>query len=319
MATAVAVLLAAQVLVFGPAAHSEPTTPCVLVLSAMPSELGPLLDATAMAGRPRPVDVDGHRFFTGRLRGHDVVLGLTGIGLVNAERTTRAALRGFGCIGGVVFSGVAGGTHIGDVAVPDRWTEDGTHVTPVDSSMRRAAARAAESGRVTLESTTPIGDPACVCDLSALVRPGLTVQFPPAMVLGGTGHSADPFAGQRLPCVPGGGDVFGCDPCGHLRPAPPDAAALLALVTSDFISSYAANPPTVPAGYVVEDMETARTAAVVAEHGLPFIGFRGVSDGAGDPLGLPGFPAQFFVYRQLAADNAAAVTIAFLDQWGPPA
>jgi hypothetical protein len=37
-----------------------------------------------------------------------------------------------------------------------------------------------------------------------------------------------------------------------------------------------------------------------------------VSDGAGDPLGLPGFPSQFVVYRQLAANNAAAVTLALL-------
>jgi len=37
-----------------------------------------------------------------------------------------------------------------------------------------------------------------------------------------------------------------------------------------------------------------------------------VSDGGGDPLGLPGFPVQFFYYRQLAADNAALVTAAVL-------
>jgi hypothetical protein len=45
---------------------------------------------------------------------------------------------------------------------------------------------------------------------------------------------------------------------------------------------------------------------------VPFIGFRAVSDGGGDPLHLPGFPVQFFYYRQLAADNAARVTLAFL-------
>jgi hypothetical protein len=30
---------------------------------------------------------------------------------------------------------------------------------------------------------------------------------------------------------------------------------------------------------------------------------------------LPGFPAQFFVYKQLAADNAAATALAFLGVW----
>jgi nucleoside phosphorylase len=59
-------------------------------------------------------------------------------------------------------------------------------------------------------------------------------------------------------------------------------------------------------------METAAVATVAARHHLPFLGFRAASDGNGDPLMLPGFPFQFFVYRQLAADNAAAVALRFL-------
>ena len=50
-------------------------------------------------------------------------------------------------------------------------------------------------------------------------------------------------------------------------------------------------------------------------HHVPFLGVRAVSDGHGDPLGLPGFPFQFFVYRQLAGNNAATVTMAFLHLW----
>ncbi|HJQ85118.1 MAG TPA: hypothetical protein VKA21_13625 [Candidatus Binatia bacterium] len=38
-----------------------------------------------------------------------------------------------------------------------------------------------------------------------------------------------------------------------------------------------------------------------------------MSDGRGDPLVLPPIPyLQFAVYQQLAADNAAAVTLAFI-------
>lgn len=62
-------------------------------------------------------------------------------------------------------------------------------------------------------------------------------------------------------------------------------------------------------------MPRTSVAMVSAEHGVPFLGVRAVSDGPGDPLGLPGFPVQFFVYRQLAGNNAAAVTIAFLEVW----
>ena len=52
--------------------------------------------------------------------------------------------------------------------------------------------------------------------------------------------------------------------------------------------------------------------AVAIGHHVPFLGIRAVSDGGGDPLGLPGFPAQFFYYRQLAADNAARFTATLL-------
>jgi hypothetical protein len=40
-----------------------------------------------------------------------------------------------------------------------------------------------------------------------------------------------------------------------------------------------------------------------------------MSDGPGDPLNLPGYPFTFFVYKRIAADNAAIVTEVFLQQW----
>jgi len=54
-------------------------------------------------------------------------------------------------------------------------------------------------------------------------------------------------------------------------------------------------------------METAAVARVAAELDVPFLGIRGVSDGPGDPLGERGFPAQFFDYYVISADNAAIV------------
>jgi hypothetical protein len=67
---------------------------------------------------------------------------------------------------------------------------------------------------------------------------------------------------------------------------------------------------------VVQDMETAAVARIATEENIPFIAFRGVSDGRGDPLTLPPIPyLQFAVYQQLAADNAAAATLAFLAAW----
>ena len=59
----------------------------------------------------------------------------------------------------------------------------------------------------------------------------------------------------------------------------------------------------------------AAAQAVADAHGVPFLGIRGISDGPGDPLHLPGFPFEFFFYKQIAADNAARVTAAFLQSW----
>jgi nucleoside phosphorylase len=87
----------------------------------------------------------------------------------------------------------------------------------------------------------------------------------------------------------------------------PEAADLIAGVTGGQASS------TLPVD--AADEETAAVLKVARARGVPFLGFRGVSDGAGDPLGLPGFPVQFVVYRQLAADNAAAAVIGFLKAW----
>ncbi|OBI78447.1 hypothetical protein A9X01_27380 [Mycobacterium asiaticum] len=63
------------------------------------------------------------------------------------------------------------------------------------------------------------------------------------------------------------------------------------------------------------DQETGAALAVAVAHGVPFLGIRGMSDGPGDPLGLPGFPFQFFFYKQIAVENAARVVEAFLGNW----
>jgi hypothetical protein len=116
----------------------------------------------------------------------------------------------------------------------------------------------------------------------------------PALVFEERGESGDPFGGEPLPCTPGAGEIFGCD-----LPAPaPLTAATMAIVPD------------------VQDMETAAVARVATRHHLPMIGVRGVSDGAGDPKGDRGFPAQFFDYYRLAAINAAVVTRGVVGELG---
>ena len=292
-----------------------------LILSAMPIEIGPIYAKTKVT---KTVTADGHDFFVGTLKGHDVVLSLTGIGPVNAAHRTEQALKLFACDGGpsfdgIVFSGVAGGDWIGNVTVPVRWTLDkGKTFVPVNPQML-GAARAVAASHLSLEQKAPAGDPACGCVFSPGTVDTVTVTHKPTVEVGGNGETTDPFSGRALPCAPGGGDVGGCEPCvlqgEHQTQGQQFATGVVPFVDPSFFTGYGASTAPGKGHYVAEDEETAAVATAAARARVPFLGFRAVSDGGGDPLGLPGFPVQFFYYRQLAADNAATVTLAFLATW----
>lgn len=304
------------------AAAKPSCTKRILVLSAYPGEIGKNLAATKLE---KTVVLDNRSFYVGRLRGADVVLALTGIGLVNAEQTTKLAVGHFRCgsrsaISSMVFSGVAGGrTFIGDVIVPRRWTlDDGKTWMPVDPSMF-AVARTLKAGRsMRLSQDAKVGDAACLGDDPQRLQLVHVDQVPKYSV-GGDGKSTDPFNGRAFMCIPCGGDVFGCEPCQAQRNIQAAAgrfgATAPAFLGPAFFLEYFENPSPATTNYDSEDMESGAVAKVARANRIPFIAFRGVSDGQGDPLGLPGFPFQFFAYRQLAADNAAVAVQAFLSAW----
>lgn len=259
--------------------------PFLAVLAAFPAELAALLDRAAIE---ETVVVEGRRFRLGTLGGVRVVLGMTGIGLVNAADTTRAVLARF-AVSGVVVSGVAGAPQrIADVTVPAAWElNDGSRYTADPAWLALAeqvAASQPELDRCTVVPAT--GEPVCL-------------PFAPALVIGGVGRSDDPFLGRAFPCQASGDDVFGCDVPSS------DAARTAPLDQGPLAGPHEYEPAAV-------DMETAAIARVAAQAGLPYIAFRAVSDGAEDPLNLPGFPAQFFAYYRLAASNAAEATLRFL-------
>lgn len=271
-----------------------------LVLSAFPGEADAVLSHTALD--PDPVAIaEGRHFYLGAIAGKKVIVAMTGIGLVNAADTTAAALARFG-VGAVVFSGVAGGagrTRIADVAVPARWTLDhGRTFRPVDPGMLGEARKLS----VTLES---------------VVR-RIDLRRRPRVVVGGDGCSWDNNNGVAFPCIPNGGDVFGCQPrtvpdrslryTGNFRQA---AGRWLRSALVSNLKIVSSSDP----AFDATDMETAAAQAVADGHGIPFLGIRGITDGPGDPLHLPGFPFQFFCYKRIAAVNAARVTAAFLRNW----
>jgi nucleoside phosphorylase len=286
--------------------------PCelrTLVLTAFPAEADAVLSHTTLERDPVVV-ADRRHFYLGSIGGKPVIVAMTGIGLVNATETTEIAFARFTrapsiSIGAVVFSGVAGGggrISIGDVAVPARWTLDnGATFHPVDPGMLTAAG----SLRVALESVN-------------YLRKRIRLKRRPQLLVGGDGSSFDNHNGQAFPCIPNGGAVFGCQP----RSAPDRSVrytgnffqAAGPWLKNALISNLNIASTSDPA-FDATDNETAAAQAVADSHGVPFLGIRGISDGAGDPLHLPGFPFEFFVYKRIAADNAARVTAAFLRSW----
>lgn len=262
--------------------------PFLAVFSAFPAETAPLV---ARATITSTTVANGKTFRVGTLGGVRVAIGLTGMGLSSATATAHALLAQLP-ITGVVFSGVAGSkSRIGDVAIPATWSLKTTGTYATDAAWSKIAAGLVASGSLCLEKCTVVpatGLPVCLDHV-------------PAAIVGGIGQSDDVSA--PVSCQSGGDDVFGCD-LGAATSAPGTCAPM------------GAAGPDAGAAPIVNDNETAAVAAEAAARGLPFIAFRGVSDGSGDPLGLPGYPAQFFAYYRLAARNAAAVTIAFVAKLG---
>lgn len=303
------------------AATVDLCAPRLLVLSAYPGEIDMFVTAASMAGAER-ITAGGRTFYVGELAGNTVAVALTGIGLRNARATTTTALDHFSCGGqtaitGIVFSGVAGSRQrLGDVAVPGRWTTDGQSWLAADPVMLATARQLS----LQLSQVVPAGDPACA-GVDPHTPAVALLEHAPALVVGGDGISGDPFGERTLPCMPGGGDVFGCEPCRaqtHSGDAAGFATGAVPFLDPSFFFGFFQNPPATTTIYDAQDMETFAVAQVAAGRSRPFIAFRGVSDGAGDPLILPGvlgFPFQFFVYRQAAADNAATATLAFLQAW----
>jgi nucleoside phosphorylase len=291
-----------------------------LVLSAFPAEADAVLSRTTLD--PNPVVVaDRRHFYLGTMSGQKVIVAMTGIGLVNATRTAEAAFDRFTCassvaVGAVVFSGVAGGganLKIADVAIPARWTSDeGATFRPVDPGMLATA----QTLSVALENINTLGNPTCLCKNAPVVRLNNLGRMP-RLVVGGDGASSDNNNGQAFPCIPNGGDVFGCQPC-----SAPDRSLFYTgnffqaagpFLKNALISNL--NIATQDPAFDAMDNETAAAQAVADAHGVPFLGLRGISDGQGDPLHLPPFPVSFFYYKQIAANNAARATAAFMRSW----
>ena len=273
-------------------ATESSSAPYLAVISAYPAELAPIAAATEIE---TTVQIDSRPFYVGRLGGVRVMLGLTGIGVLNAA-TVAESLLARRDIAGLVMSGTAGTKHhIGDVVLASNLTEpDRKGVFHPNAALVALARRAATALPEPLDRCTLVPPGSPTADLVCLL-------FDPVVVFGGELVSFDPFGDTPAPCVPGGGEILGCELPVTAGVAAVDGAIL--------------HPRTITT-VDVEDMESAAVARVAAKRRVPFLAVRAGSDGGGDPRGDRGFPTQFFDYYRLATHNAGDVTRAIVMELG---
>lgn len=250
----------------------------------------------------RQYEINGRTFVTGRLAGREVVLFYSGVSMVNAAMMTQAAVDHFH-LTGLVFSGIAGGVNpdlkIGDVVVPAEWAqyqeqlfarqegEDWDTGWYSDSlghygmMFPQTVSVARSGGKPDAEESLfwfPV-DPAF---LQAAQKAAAQVQLKRCPTIGKC-LAADP----RI--AVGGRGVSG--------PTFVDNADYRQWAWETFQAD-------------ALDMESAAAAHVAYANNLPFIAFRSLSDLAG---GGPG-ENEMVIFFQLAADNSAAMVMAFLKE-----
>jgi adenosylhomocysteine nucleosidase len=243
--------------------------------------------------------INGTVFVTGTIAGKPVLLFLSGISMVNAAMTTQLALDHF-TLDRLVFSGIAGGVDpalkIGDVVVPDAWSQ----------YLEAVFARETSSGTYKLppfaETATPnfgMIFPQAVQVARGTMPPAKILWFPvdagllaAARKVGAEASLAhctpsNECLGHKPRIVIGGNGVSG--------QAFVDNKAFRDYVASTFKAS-------------VLDMESAAVAHVAYANATPFIAFRSLSDLAGGGEG----ENELGTFFRLASDNSAALVKAFV-------
>jgi adenosylhomocysteine nucleosidase len=244
-------------------------------------------------------------FHFGNLKGKDVVVFVTETSMINAASITTMALEKLN-ITAIVFTGISGGVdpdvNIGDVVIPEKWIEyqenykcqevDGKFVCPVWFTPEYPAYGMDQVAPVTLpggESTYWFSvDPALFAaaqktlttELESCDAKDVCLKNSAKVVVGGAGGSAQSFV---------------------------DNAEYRDYLFETFEMK-------------VLEMEGAAVAHVAYLYNTPFIVIRANSDlaGGGDPDDkLPDGGNPIDVFWQIAAQNAAKVTLSIVEQYNP--
>jgi adenosylhomocysteine nucleosidase len=290
-------LFAVLLVPFGSAANAaEPldTIPRTAVISAFMPEWTALL---GMLQNRKEFVVNRTSFATGTIEGKPVVLFLSGISMVNAAMTAQVGLDRFR-IDRIVFSGIAGGADlglkIGDVVVPEAWSEyleavfarekNGTYLLPkfaerpvanywmiFPQSVQIANGHQEPEKRMWFPVDAQllnIARTVATTPLKVCTTENKCLTHKPRIIIGGHGVSGQAFV---------------------------DNKTFREYVRTAFDAD-------------VLDMESAAVAHVAYANKTPFIAFRSVSDLAGGGEG----ENEMGIFFQLASDNSATVVQAFL-------
>jgi len=276
-------------------AEARDPTPRTAVISAFQPEWTAL--QAKLRDRKDQV-INGTTFATGTIEGKPVVLFLSGISMINAAMTTQLSLDRFH-IDRIVFSGIAGGVNpnlsIGDVVVPDQWSEYLESVFAREENGRYSLPSYAEKTLANYGMMFPQPIQIAKDDGSVEKRMWFPVDAQLLAVAKKAVQStllkectADKKCLTHQPkIVIGGNGVSGA--------AFVDNKAFREYAYSTFHAE-------------VLDMESAAVAHVAHANRTPFIVFRSLSDLAGGGAGAN----EMGTFFQLASDNSAATVAAFL-------
>jgi adenosylhomocysteine nucleosidase len=273
------------------------TTPRLAVLSAFDAELVQLRAAATITSTQV---INGRTHYIGTLAGHPVVLLLSGISMINASMTTQALLDRFR-IRAIVFSGIAGGVnpglHVGDVTVPAQWGH----------YQEAAYGRATDTGFDAGRNAGEFANFGMMFPRGTLIVP---TDGPPDVVARRFWFTVGARELEIARTVASTVKLARCTAAGACLTHEPriviggNGVSGATFVDNAAFREYAWTTFTADA----LDMETAAVAVVAYQNRVPYIAFRSLSDLAG---GGPG-TNEVATFGRLAADNSAAVVLAFL-------
>jgi adenosylhomocysteine nucleosidase len=295
------------------------------IVSAFGAEADILI---AQTRAKRQWNINGNLFTTGVLRGSPVVIVLSGVSMINATMVTQLMMNHFR-LERVVMSGIAGGInparHVGDVLVPERWAMPMEVYWSDSAKVPEPCGKPGDLSCLGLQIAGDAGKPMPSFVIPATTGPVETGLFMRENFVMSTKTSpkgeyrfdfvADP---QMLAVARSVQPKF-------LQCGPKDTKQCVSTQPTLHVggrgisgTAFLANPhyrdylfKTISAELV--DMETAAVAHVAYANGIPFIGFRSLSDLAGAHEFNKDVGALFS--SGLAEANASALTLAFLDAW----